>query len=108
MEDAFEKNGDAVPALFRTLLRLLPGLVAGLLMTALALGAVQWLGVSDSPRSSTGVNPGETYRMYMAGQLGAALERLLLIEVELKSTSANGEELLEQFVLELCYLEQAQ
>ena len=37
-------------------------------------------------------------------QLIAALERLLLIEVELKSTSANGEELLEQFVIELCYL----
>ena len=37
-------------------------------------------------------------------QLIAALERLLLIEVELKSTTANGEELLEQFVIELCYL----
>lgn len=37
-------------------------------------------------------------------QLIAALEQLLLIEVELKSTTTNGEELLEQFVIELCYL----
>lgn len=37
-------------------------------------------------------------------QLTGALERLLQIEVELKSTSANGEELLEQFVIDLCYL----
>ena len=37
-------------------------------------------------------------------QLADALERLLLIEVELKSTTSNGEELLEQFVIELCYM----
>ena len=37
-------------------------------------------------------------------QLTAAMERLLAIEVELKSTAANGEELLEQFVIELCYM----
>ncbi len=37
-------------------------------------------------------------------QLITALERLLLIEVELKSTASNGEELLEQFVIELCYM----
>ena len=37
-------------------------------------------------------------------QLVAALERLLQIEVELKSTTSNGEELLEQFIIELCYL----
>ena len=37
-------------------------------------------------------------------QLMDALERLLLIEVELKSTASNGEELLEQFVIELCYM----
>ena len=37
-------------------------------------------------------------------QLIAALERLLQIEVELKSTTSNGEELLEQFIIELCYL----
>ena len=38
-------------------------------------------------------------------QLIGALEQLLMIETALKSTSANGEELLEQFVIELCYLE---
>ena len=37
-------------------------------------------------------------------QLTAAMERLLLIEVELKSTTSSGEELLEQFVIELCYM----
>lgn len=37
-------------------------------------------------------------------QLLQALERLLLIDVELKTTTANAEELLEQFVIELCYL----
>ena len=37
-------------------------------------------------------------------QLISAMERLLLIEVELKSTTVNGEELLEQFVIELCYM----
>ena len=37
-------------------------------------------------------------------QLMTALERLLLIEVELKSTASSGEELLEQFVIELCYM----
>lgn len=37
-------------------------------------------------------------------QLIAALERLLQIEVELKSTTSNGEELLEQFIIELCCL----
>ncbi|MBR4945232.1 MAG: DNA polymerase III subunit delta [Peptococcaceae bacterium] len=37
-------------------------------------------------------------------QLITALERLLQIEVELKSTTSNGEELLEQFVIELCYM----
>ena len=37
-------------------------------------------------------------------QLLTALEQLLLIEVELKSTTSNGEELLEQFVIELCYM----
>ena len=37
-------------------------------------------------------------------QLTTALERLLLIEVELKSTTSSGEELLEQFVIELCYM----
>lgn len=37
-------------------------------------------------------------------QLITALEQLLLMEVELKSTTTNGEELLEQFVIELCYL----
>ena len=37
-------------------------------------------------------------------QLVTALERLLQIEVELKSTTSNGEELLEQFIIELCYL----
>ena len=38
-------------------------------------------------------------------QLIGALEQLLIIETMLKSTSVNGEELLEQFVIELCYLE---
>ncbi len=37
-------------------------------------------------------------------QLIGAMERLLLMEVELKSTTSNGEELLEQFVIELCYM----
>ena len=37
-------------------------------------------------------------------QLLQALERLLLIDVELKTTTASAEELLEQFVIELCYL----
>ena len=37
-------------------------------------------------------------------QLIAGLEQLLQIEVELKSVSVNGEELLEQFVIEQCYL----
>ena len=37
-------------------------------------------------------------------QLVKALERLLRVETELKSTTANGEELLEQFIIELCYL----
>lgn len=37
-------------------------------------------------------------------QLVKALERLLCVETELKSTTANGEELLEQFIIELCYL----
>ena len=37
-------------------------------------------------------------------QLTAAMERLLLIEVELKSTTSSGEELLEQFVIDLCYM----
>lgn len=36
-------------------------------------------------------------------QLIGAMERLLQIEVELKSTTSNGEELLEQFVIDLCY-----
>ena len=39
-------------------------------------------------------------------QLIGALERLLQIETALKSSSVSGEELLEQFVVELCYLEQ--
>ncbi len=38
-------------------------------------------------------------------QLMHAMERLLLIETALKSTSVNGEELLEQFVIELCYMD---
>lgn len=38
-------------------------------------------------------------------QLVHALEQLLVIETALKSTSVNGEELLEQFVIELCYIE---
>lgn len=42
---------------------------------------------------------------YSTAQLIHALEQLLVIETTLKSTSANGEELLEQFVIELCYLE---
>ncbi len=37
-------------------------------------------------------------------QLITAMEKLLLMEVELKSTTSNGEELLEQFVIELCYM----
>lgn len=37
-------------------------------------------------------------------QLIQALEQLLVIETALKSSSVNGEELLEQFVIELCYL----
>jgi DNA polymerase-3 subunit delta len=41
---------------------------------------------------------------FTVAQLLAALERLLQIEVELKSTTSNGEELLEQFVIDLCYL----
>lgn len=38
-------------------------------------------------------------------QLIHALEELLRIEIALKSTSANGEELLEQFVIDLCYMD---
>jgi len=41
---------------------------------------------------------------FSTAQLIQALEQLLLIETALKSTSANGEELLEQFVIELCYM----
>ena len=41
---------------------------------------------------------------FTTGQLIDALDRLLQIETTLKSTSANGEELLEQFVIELCYM----
>lgn len=37
-------------------------------------------------------------------QLIVAMERLLEMEVELKSSSVNGEERLEQFVIALCYL----
>lgn len=37
-------------------------------------------------------------------QLIQALAQLLTIETTLKSSSANGEELLEQFVIELCYI----
>lgn len=39
-------------------------------------------------------------------QLIQALEQLLLIETALKSSSVSGEELLEQFVIELCYMSQ--
>lgn len=38
-------------------------------------------------------------------QLVQALEELLRIETALKSTSVNGEELLEQFVIDLCYMD---
>ena len=41
---------------------------------------------------------------FTTAQLIGALEQLLVIETMLKSSSANGEELLEQFVIELCYI----
>ncbi len=41
---------------------------------------------------------------FSTNQLIQALEQLLLIETALKSSSVNGEELLEQFVIELCYM----
>lgn len=44
---------------------------------------------------------------FSTAQLIHALEQLLIIETTLKSTAANGEELLEQFVIELCYLEKS-
>lgn len=41
---------------------------------------------------------------FTMSQLVDALERLLLIEVELKSSTVDREEMLERFVIDLCYL----
>ena len=43
-------------------------------------------------------------RRFSMKQLIDALEQLLVIEVTIKSTTCNPEELLEQFVVDLCYL----
>lgn len=58
----------------KRLLRLLPGTVSAMLAVSMAAGALRWMGTPATTGDSGVRNPGEKYRMYVAGQVGSALE----------------------------------
>ena len=60
--------------------RLLPGLVSGALAVSVAMGAIRWIGAPSGRVSSGGQNPGEKFRMYVAGQVGSALEGICEVD----------------------------
>ena len=60
--------------------RLLPGLVSAALAVSVAMGAIRWVGVPSGRASSGGQNPGEKFRMYVAGQVGSALEGICEVD----------------------------
>ena len=58
----------------KRLLRLLPGTVSAMLAVSMAAGALRWMGTPATTGDFGVRNPGEKYRMYVAGQVGSALE----------------------------------
>ena len=60
--------------------RLLPGLVSGALAVSVAMGAIRWIGAPSGRGTSGGQNPGEKFRMYVAGQVGSALEGICEVD----------------------------
>ena len=60
--------------------RLLPGLVSAALAVSVAMGAIRWIGAPSGRASSGGQNPGEKFRMYVAGQVGSALEGICEVD----------------------------
>lgn len=60
--------------------RLLPGLVSAALAVSVAMGAIRWIGAPSGQVSSGGQNPGEKFRMYVAGQVGSALEGICEVD----------------------------
>lgn len=64
----------------KRLLRLLPGTVSAMLAVSMAAGALRWMGAPATTGDSGVRNPGEKYRMYVAGQVGSALEGIYDVE----------------------------
>ena len=60
--------------------RLLPGLVSAALAVSVAMGAIRWIGAPSGRGTSGGQNPGEKFRMYVAGQVGSALEGICEVD----------------------------